>query len=119
MNIKKHIGSRVREARNRVGLTQEGLAEKAVKTPETISNLERGTVLTSITTLEQISTSLGVPLAYFFEGVERSKKAATTRVRAESYFTAALTQLSDDQLALAAEFVNSLADYSVSRKRSK
>jgi len=119
VNIKKHIGARLREARESAGLTQEALAEKADKTVATISNLERGTVLTSITTLEQVGVCLGVPLAYFFDEIERSKKLSIARVRGEGRIRAVLGHLSDDQIEFAADFLDSLTGYSVSKKSAK
>lgn len=105
VNIKKYVGSRVREARDAAGLTQEALAEQANKTTATISNLERGTVMTSLTTLDDIGSCLGVPLAYFFEGVSRSRKLTAHRVQAESQISAVVTRLSDDQLDMVAFFI--------------
>lgn len=119
VNFKKHIGIRVREAREALGMTQEALAEKADKTPETISNLERGAVLTGITALERISASLGVPLASFFEGIERSKKLTPLRLREESRLKALCAQLSDGQLDLAISLVERLAKHPVSKKPSE
>jgi transcriptional regulator with XRE-family HTH domain len=59
MDLKSHIGIRVRSARRRSGLTQERLAEVVAKTVETISNIERGHTLTGLGTLERIAKALG------------------------------------------------------------
>lgn len=65
--LKQDIGLKVRAARKAKKLTQEGFAELIDRTPETISNTERGKTMPSIELLELISSKLDVPLSYFFE----------------------------------------------------
>lgn len=67
-DLKKGIGLRVREARRRTAMTQEALAARIERTPETISNIERGTQLPSIDTLAELGEVLEVPISEFFEG---------------------------------------------------
>ncbi len=116
VDIKKHIGRRVRLARDQAGLTQEKLAEKTGVTTATISNLERGTVLTSVTTLEQIASSLNVSLTFFVDGLGRPRKVSPERMRAEDQFEAVILGLSDAQLALATRLLKAVADYPATRK---
>jgi transcriptional regulator with XRE-family HTH domain len=61
--LKSQIGLQVRAARRQQGLTQERLAELIGRTPESVSNIERGFALPSIETLDVIAQKLGVPLA--------------------------------------------------------
>ena len=68
MDLKQHIGIRVRAARTRRGLTQEGVAEQIGKAAETVSNIERGQTLTGLDTLERLSRCLQIPVSEFFEG---------------------------------------------------
>lgn len=64
--MKTHIGVRVKTARQSKSLTQEQLADAIGKAVETVSNIERGAMLTGIDTLRRIAQALEVPLAYFF-----------------------------------------------------
>lgn len=64
--IGKQIGRRIKEFREARGLTQAQLAEILGKSTETISNLERGRVLTGIHTLEQLARHLHVAVKEFF-----------------------------------------------------
>lgn len=64
MRVKKdiniQIGERIKAARERTGRIQEQLAEAIEVSPQYISDLERGVVGISITTLKRLCTSLGV-----------------------------------------------------------
>lgn len=40
--LKRRLGLTVQAARRRAGLTQEGLAAQIARTPESVSNIERG-----------------------------------------------------------------------------
>lgn len=64
--IGRKIGARIKEFREARGLTQAQLADILGKSIETISNFERGKVLTSIHTLEQLARHLGVAVKDFF-----------------------------------------------------
>jgi len=50
-------------------MTQEDLGSKIDRTPEAISNLERGEVLPHLETLARISTALNVPLSELLIGI--------------------------------------------------
>ncbi len=56
------VGPLVREARERHGLSQDGLAYRALSTQQAISRIERGLVSPSVQTLERIATALGEEL---------------------------------------------------------
>lgn len=66
MDIGIHIGTRIRAFREARGLTQAQLAQLMRKNVETISNFERGRVITSIRTLDQLARILNVRIADFF-----------------------------------------------------
>ncbi|TWB45490.1 helix-turn-helix domain-containing protein [Nitrospirillum pindoramense] len=83
MNLKMHIGLRVKAARQQAGLTQEALAETVGKATETISNIERGFALTGLDTLQRISEAVGSPMTYFFEGVGEGREASQRRLEKE------------------------------------
>ena len=54
------IGSQVRIARERMKMTQEQLAEKLERSPQFVSDIERGVVGVSIPTLKNLCLALGV-----------------------------------------------------------
>lgn len=58
--INVEIGEQVRLARESAGLTQEQLAERIEVSPQFVSDLERGVVGISLTTLKRLCTVLGV-----------------------------------------------------------
>ncbi len=66
--IDKHVGSRVRMRRMMVGMSQEKLGEHLGITFQQIQKYEKGTNRIGASRLQQISTVLGVPVAFFFEG---------------------------------------------------
>lgn len=64
MRVKKEIniqiGERIKAAREQAGRTQEQLAEAIEVSPQYVSDLERGVVGISISTLKRLCTCLGV-----------------------------------------------------------
>ena len=62
------IGSRLREARNMVKLTQEQLAEKVGIGTTYISDIERGAKFPSLSLFIQIVDALGVSSDYILRG---------------------------------------------------
>jgi transcriptional regulator with XRE-family HTH domain len=61
------FGQRLRSIRRAHRISQEELAERAGRSVEAISNLERGINLPSFETLEQLARALGIPIRDFFE----------------------------------------------------
>lgn len=62
------IGSHIKKARQREGLTQEALSESIDVTSQYLSDLERGLVGTSISTLMKICRRLNVTADYILFG---------------------------------------------------
>lgn len=62
------FGSRIREARERLGISQEELAVRLQKKQNSISEYESGNRRMFATDLPALAQALGVPIAYFFEG---------------------------------------------------
>ena len=69
-SINKDIGRRIRNLRNRNGLTQQELADRTELTKGFISQLERGQVSASVATLMDLIECLGTTPAEFFEDEE-------------------------------------------------
>ncbi len=109
--MKQHIGIRVRAARMRRGLTQEAVAEQIGKAVETVSNIERGQTLTGLETLERLSRCLDVPLGDFFEGYDADRDVHKGRVELEQRLSELTRSLSDDDLKVAVDLVEVLANH--------
>lgn len=65
-SIYQNIGKRIKELRNRNGLTQQELADRTELTKGYISQLERGQVAPSVMTLFDLIECLGTTAADFF-----------------------------------------------------
>ncbi|MBU0568601.1 helix-turn-helix domain-containing protein [bacterium] len=72
--LKKVLGTRVRQLRNQLGLTQEALSEKADLDWRSIGSVERGERNLSLDSLERVSQALGVTPAYLLETPENKKE---------------------------------------------
>jgi transcriptional regulator with XRE-family HTH domain len=66
-DFEKNLGQKIRLARQRAGLTQEDLAARVSRTPESISNIERGQQEPGIKTVQSLAKALGLPLSELFE----------------------------------------------------
>ena len=64
--INRKIGSRIRDLRHQIGLTQQELADRTELTKGYISQLEHGTVAPSVITLLDLIECLGTTPAEFF-----------------------------------------------------
>jgi len=79
----KLVGSRIKSARNRVGITQEALAEKLDVSIGYVSQVERGITKISLDLLASISAALNCDLAELVTG---------TAVDGEGYISKDLAQ---------------------------
>lgn len=75
--INVQIGERIKEARENAKLTQEQLAERVNVSPQYVSDLERGVVGVSISTLKRICSSLGVSSDQILFGLQKEDKFAS------------------------------------------
>ena len=66
MDIKIQIGKRVRELRNKIGISQEELADRANLDRTYITSVECGKRNISIVNIEKIAIALEISLAEFF-----------------------------------------------------
>jgi len=66
MDIKIAIGKRVKELRNKLGISQEELADIAQLDRTYITSVERGRRNVSIVNIEKLANALKVTLAEFF-----------------------------------------------------
>jgi transcriptional regulator with XRE-family HTH domain len=66
--IDRHVGSRVRMRRVMLGMSQEKLGDALGLTFQQVQKYEKGINRIGASRLQQISRTLDVPPAYFFEG---------------------------------------------------
>jgi transcriptional regulator with XRE-family HTH domain len=66
--IDKHVGSRVRMRRMMLSMSQEKLGDALGLTFQQVQKYEKGTNRIGASRLQQISQTLQVPVAFFFEG---------------------------------------------------
>jgi len=69
-SIDRHVGSRIRERRIMLGLSQQQMADMIGVTYQQAHKYERGINRISAGRLYEITRVLSVPIAYFFEGLE-------------------------------------------------
>lgn len=66
-----HVGQRIRLRRKSIKVSQEALAETLGITYQQVQKYERATNRVSASKLLAIGRALGVPVGYFFEGLEQ------------------------------------------------
>lgn len=71
--INQQIGKKIKDLRNRNGLTQQELADRAELTKGFISQLERGQVSPSVVTLLDLIECLGSTASEFFKEAEEEQ----------------------------------------------
>lgn len=109
-SLRQHIGTRVKLARQRAGLSQERLAEQVEKTRETVSNIERGEGLSGFDTLERIASVLGEEVTFFLADYDAMQNVPRSRRELELTVKTRLRDLSDRDLKLVAALVSSMFD---------
>jgi transcriptional regulator with XRE-family HTH domain len=81
-DIDRHVGSRIRERRIMLGLTQQQLADLIGVTYQQAHKYERGINRVSAGRMWEIARVLSVPVAYFFEGLDsESSRSVSPRER--------------------------------------
>lgn len=69
-----HVGKRVRHRRWLIGMTQQQLAEQVGIKFQQIQKYETGANRISASRLWDIADALGVPVSFFFEGLDEAAK---------------------------------------------
>ena len=69
-----HVGKRVRHRRWLIGMTQQQLAEQVGIKFQQIHKYETGANRVSASRLWDIADALGVPVSFFFEGLDETQK---------------------------------------------
>lgn len=68
-----HVGARVRMRRMLIGMSQEKLGDSLGLTFQQVQKYEKGSNRIGASRLYQIGSVLGVPIEFFFEGLERGQ----------------------------------------------
>lgn len=102
MRVKKEIniqiGEQIKKTREQALLTQEQFAERIDVSPQYVSDLERGVVGVSISTLKRICIVLGVSSNQILFGIETENRAAAIADKCKS--------LSENQYMLLSDIVD-------------
>jgi len=73
-DIDRHVGTRIRERRIILGITQQQMAELIGVTPQQTQKYELGSNRISAGRLYKIANALGVDFAFFFEGLDEDNE---------------------------------------------
>jgi transcriptional regulator with XRE-family HTH domain len=103
--VDKHVGSRVRMRRMMMGMSQEKLGDAIGLTFQQVQKYEKGTNRIGASRLQQISQTLQVPVAFFFEGVPPSPGSTAGNGAAASPTYVADFLATSDGLALTKAFM--------------
>jgi len=95
----KAVGDHVKHLRELNGWSQGELARQAGVAKQAISNLERGTVTASLTTLAAISNAIGIDVMDVIEVGFRATDLPRRKLRSSAI--SLLDKLADDNLELA------------------
>ena len=74
--VDRHVGMRVRLRRTLLGLSQEKLAGALGLTFQQVQKYERGANRVSASKLYEMARALGVPISFFFEGMQANEFSA-------------------------------------------
>ena len=123
MSVEHAIGQKLRQLRQRKGLTQKALAVKIQGKVDYsyIGKIERGEQLPSLKILKRLSDTLAVPLSYFFQGVDGKTTAQrdTLDRRRERLLLHLLRTVHDDDIPLLSEIARILTKHRKARRTTE
>lgn len=108
-NLKIHIGSSIQQRRKTQRLTQAQLSELLGKSVETISNIERGAVSTSLEMLENLANCLGCNIDNLFEGYQSGRHRRKKSIALEIEIQGLARELSLNNLRVLRDLAVSLS----------
>ena len=118
-----HVGKRIRMRRKTLGVSQEQLASALGLTFQQVQKYEKGGNRVSASKLHGIGKFLGVPVAFFFEGLEEAADGQVTTNVQTLFEVEGGADLAADFLALTPferQMVSNLTrDMSAQRQRGK
>ncbi|WP_018997593.1 helix-turn-helix domain-containing protein [Hirschia maritima] len=114
--LKNHIAAIVRAARKAKGITQEELAGRIKRTPESLSNVERGNTLPSIETLVCLCQELEINPNSIFQSRSTSKTRTANEQRLAQEIQQMIERLDEDALILAKAQIAALLEFTQKSK---
>lgn len=99
------FGANLKHLREEKGLSQADVASKIGKKSSYVSQLESGTINTTLDTIEKLADALGVEKSAFLEDPNFEKKQAT-RADLILSITGSLPSLDDSQMRLVLDLIN-------------
>ena len=105
VNKKQMTAARIKEIRNKKGLTQEQLSERMEISPKYLSSIERGNENPTLNTLINLSQSLEADLSEIFSFIQLEDPGGR-----KSMITSLLDQADNDQLKLAFKVLSAVLD---------
>ena len=110
-DVDRHVGVRIRERRTMLGFNQQQMAELIGVTYQQTHKYERGINRISAGRLYKISQVLGIPVGYFFEGLDDDAGPELTKRQRQSLELALNFSLITDekQRAALAQMARTLA----------
>lgn|SRR5690606_34796334 len=109
IDVDRHVGIRIRERRISLGYTQQQLADIIGVTYQQAHKYERGINRVSAGRLYKIAAVLGVPISYFFEGLDDPQSPTHYRERICLEVARNLRDLPENMQAVVAALVRGLA----------
>ena len=103
MDLKEMIGSRIREIRNKKGITQDQLSEKVGVSSKYLSSIERGKENPTLNTILKLAQSLDVMPNEFFTHLEIEDPA-----KRKSMIIEILDKADEDKLKLAYKVLSAM-----------
>jgi transcriptional regulator with XRE-family HTH domain len=82
-DVDAHVGSRLRQRRMLLGISQEQLAEMLGLTFQQVQKYERGTNRVSASRLFQLARALDTPITWFFDEMESDRGAEREKTASE------------------------------------
>lgn len=105
----KEIGNRIRQRRKELKLTQEKLSEILEITPTYISEIERGTGISSLATITKLSKVLKLDLDYLVFGISDTNIDKT--------FSKILNKIPKENQKLYIDICENIADTFINSKK--
>lgn len=85
LTMEERVGNRLRLIRSERGFSLKSLSEMSGLNINTLSLIENGKTSPSVSTLQQLSTALTIPISYFFESEPDQKPVVFTRSDERAY----------------------------------
>jgi transcriptional regulator with XRE-family HTH domain len=108
--LKNHIAATIHSARKSMGLTQEELAALINRTPESLSNIERGHSIPTIETLYDLASVLKLDISSLLPSKLSGRQSELSRLKLEERAKRLLESLDNDTLKTAVAQLEALGE---------